>query len=148
MINPYSFTKENLKTGFKIDLDSHNINLAIFILTMEPSFVEFRIEFRYINKISKEMATIYARILNHYKFRYHVLFSASYCKTNVEDQRSDETDLFINLNFNHNLTETDIDNIDVKSQLEHHIQIQETKESGWSFDQTNSMKIFFIKLVN
>ena len=34
----------------------------------------------------------------------------------------------------HNLTESDIDNIDVRSQLAHQIQIQETKESGWIFD--------------
>ena len=41
---------------------------------------------------------------------------------NEEDQRSDETELFINLNINNNLTETDINYIDVQSQLEHQIQ--------------------------
>ena len=45
------------------------------------------------------------------------------------------------MNINNNLTETDIDNIDVKFQLEHQIQIQETKKSGWTFDKINSMKI-------
>ena len=55
---------------------------------------------------------------------------------------------FINLNINNNLTETDIDNIDIKSQLEHQIQIQETKETGWIFDKINSIKIRFYKLVN
>ena len=39
-------------------------------------------------------------------------------------------------------------NDDVKSQLEHQIQNQETKESGWIVDKVDSMKIFFIKLVN
>ena len=33
-----------------------------------------------------------------------------------EDQKSDEVDLFINLNVNNNITESDIDNIDIKSQ--------------------------------
>ena len=33
----------------------------------------------------------------------------------------------------------------LKSQLEHQIQIQETKESGWIFDKINSMKIRFYK---
>ena len=42
-----------------------------------------------------------------------------------------------------NITESDSDNIDVESQLEHQIQIQETKESGWIFDKINSMKIKF-----
>ena len=49
------------------------------------------------------------------------------------------------MNFNHNLTKTDINNIDVKSQLKHRIQIQGTKESGWIFDKFNSMKIRFYK---
>ena len=34
---------------------------------------------------------------------------------------------------------------DVRSQLEHHIQIHETKESGWIFDKINSMKMTFYK---
>ena len=64
---------------------------------------------------------------------------------NEEDQRNDEIELFINLNINSNLTETDINNIDVKSQLEHQIQVQETKESGWIFNKSNSTKIRFYK---
>ena len=91
------------------------------------------------------MATIYARLLNQYKFKYHILFSASFHKINEEDQRSDEFKLFINWNIDNNLTENDIDKIDIKSQLEHQIQIQETKESGWIFDKINSMKIRFYK---
>ena len=67
------------------------------------------------------------------------MFSTSFYKINEEDQRSDETKLFINLNNNKNLTESDIDNIVVKSQLEHQFQRQETKESGWVFDKINSM---------
>ena len=49
------------------------------------------------------------------------------------------------MNINHNLRETDIKNIDVKSHLEHQIQIHETKESGWFFDKTNSMEVKFLK---
>ena len=51
----------------------------------------------------------------------------------------------MNLKINNNLTESDIDNIDVKSQLEHQIQVQETKESGWISDKIISMKISFYK---
>ena len=83
------------------------------------------------------MATIYARLINQYKFKHHILFSASFYKINEEDQRSDEIELSINLKINNNLTETDINNIDVKSQLEHQIQVQETKETGWIFDKIN-----------
>ena len=65
------------------------------------------------------MATLYAKILNQDKFIYHKLFSASFYKINGEDQRSDEIEIFINLKVNQNLTESDINNTDIKPQLEH-----------------------------
>ena len=43
------------------------------------------------------------------------------------------------------MTESDIDNIDVTSQLEQQIQNQVMKESGWIFDKVNSMKLSFYK---
>ena len=46
----------------------------------------------------------------------------------------------MNLNVNSNLTEFDNDNHEIKSQLEHQIKIQETKESGWVFVENISMK--------
>ena len=46
MINPYYFTDEILKTGFKIYLESHNSNHATSILIITPSSTEFWIEFR------------------------------------------------------------------------------------------------------
>ena len=147
MINPYYFIDENLKIGFKINLESHNINHANSILTITPNFSEFDIEFRYINKIVKKLSNIYARLINQNKFKYHILFSASFYKINEEDQRHNEIDLYMNLKINHNLTESDIDNIDVRSQLEHQIQIQERKETGWIFDKIISMKISFYKTV-
>ena len=77
------------------------------------------------------MAILYAKLLNQYKFKYHIFFSDSFYKINKEDQRSEEIEFCINLNINILLTETDFDYIDIKSQLEYQIQIQETKESGW-----------------
>ena len=145
MINPYYFIHENLKIGCKINLESHNFSHANSILTITPKFPDFVIEFRYINKIIKKLSVIYARLVNQYKFKYHTLFSASFYKINEEDQRNNEIELYINLNNNHNLTESDIDNIDVRSQLEHQIQNQEMKKSGWIFDKISSMKISFYK---
>ena len=49
------------------------------------------------------------------------------------------------MNINHNLTATDINNIDVKSPLEYQIQQQEMKDSGWRFDKINSKTIYFYK---
>ena len=145
MINPYYFIDENLRNGFKINLESHNISLANSILTITPNFSEFGVELRYNNKIMKELSVIYARLINQYKFKYHTLFSASFYKINEEGQRYKEIELYINFKINHTLTESDIDNIDVRSQLENQIQNQEMKESGWIFDKINSMRISFYK---
>ena len=110
-----------------------------------PNFPDIAIEIRYINKISEEIATIYGRLINQYKSINHIIFSASFSKDNEEDQRDNETEVFIILIFNHNLIEIDINDIKVKSQLEHQFQIQETKESGWIFDKLNSLRTRFFK---
>ena len=127
MINPYYFIGENLKNGLKINLQSHSISHAISYLTIIPKYPEFGTEFRYINKIINELSVIYARLINQYKFKYHTLFSASFYKINEEDRRNNEIELFMNLKINNNLTESDIDNIDVRFQLEHQIQIQKQR---------------------
>ena len=145
MINPYYFTDRNLQVGFKINLDSHHINHLNSKLTIKPNFKEFGIEVRYINQIMKELSNIYARLINQYKFKYQTVFSARFDKQDENNQVLDETELVINLNINHNLTRTDIDNIDIRSPLEHQIQQQEMKDSGWRFDKINSMTIDFYK---
>ena len=145
MINPYYFIDKNLKIGFKIILESHNFSHANSILSIIPKFPEYGIEFRYINKIVKELSVIYARLINQYKFKYHKLFSASFYKINEEDQRDNHTELYINLKINNNLTESDIVNIDIRSQLGKSNSNARIKKSGWIFDKINSMKISFYK---
>ena len=93
----------------------------------------------------EELAVIYARIINQYKFNYQTVFSARIDEQDEDNQVLDETELFINLNFNHNLTQSEIDNIDVGSPLEHQKQQQQMKDSGWRFDKINSMTIYFYK---
>ena len=87
------------------------------------------------------MATIYGIWKNQYKYKCHILFSARFYEINEEDQRSDEIELFIFLNNNHKITESDNNNIDVKSQIQHQNQIQETTEKVWMFHKINSMKV-------
>ena len=67
--NPYYLIDENLKKGFKINLESHNISHANSILTITPNVPEFGTEFRYINKIIKELSVIYAILIIQYKFK-------------------------------------------------------------------------------
>ena len=147
MNNPYYFTDRALQIGFKINLDSHNLHHANSKITIIPNYPEFGIEVRYINKILKELAIIYARLINQYKFKYQTVFSARFDKQNEDGQLLDEIELFINLNMNYNITQSDIDNIDIKSPLEHQIQKQEMKDSGWRFDKINSMTIYFYETI-
>ena len=145
MINPYHFTDRNLRVGFKIILDSHHINHANSKLTIIPNSPEFGIEVRYINKVMKKMSFIFARLINHYKFKYQIVFSARFDKQEEDNQVLDETKMYIILNINHNLTQTDIDNFDVISPLEVQIKQQEMKDSEWRFNKINSMTIYFYK---
>ena len=39
-----------------------------------PNFPDIGIEKRFVNKFLKEMPTIYARLINRYKFKHHILF--------------------------------------------------------------------------
>ena len=64
MISPYYFIDRNLKNGFKINLESHNISHANSILTITCKYPDIGIEYRYINKIIKELSVIYARLIN------------------------------------------------------------------------------------
>ena len=96
-------------------------------MTIAPKIPEFGIEYRYNHKIVKELSIIYARLINQIKFIFHTLFSASFNKTNEEDQRYNEIELYINLKIIHNITESNLDTIDVTSQLKDRIDIQETK---------------------
>ena len=145
MINPYYFSERNLKVAYKINLDSHHINHLNSKLTITSNFENTGIEFRFINKIMREMAIIYARLINQYKFRYQTVFSARFDKQDEDGQLLDETELFINLNINQNLTQSDIDHINIIFPLERQIQQQEMKDSGWRFDKINSMTIYFYK---
>ena len=115
LLNPYYFTDRNLKVGFKFTLDSHHNNHANSKLTIIPNYPEFGIEVRYINKIMKEFFVIYARILNQCNFKYQTVFSATFDKQDEDNQVLDETELFNNLNINHNLTQNDLDSNGIKS---------------------------------
>ena len=119
-----------MNVGFNVTLESHHIIHANSKLLIKPNYPEFGIEVRYNNKIMKKLTVVYARLINQYKFKYQTVFSIRLDKQDEDNQVLDETELFDTLNINHNLTETDIDNIDVKSPLEYQIQQQEVKDSG------------------
>ena len=130
MINPYYFTDGALQVEFNITLESHHINHAKSKLISKLNYPEIGIEVRYTKKIMKELSVIFARKINQYKFKYQTVFSPKSDKQDEDNRVLDGTEIFINLTNNHTLTQTDIDNIDVKSPLEQQIQQQGMKDSG------------------
>ena len=74
------------------------------------------------------------------------MFLARFDKQDEDKQVLDETEFLIRININHKVTESDLDNIDIKSSLEHQIQQKEMKVSGWRINKVNSMTKFFYNI--
>ena len=81
MINPYYFTDRAIQVGFSISLERHRSNHAISRKKLQPNFSEFGIEFRYINKILKELAAIHVRLINQYKYKNQTVSFSKIRKT-------------------------------------------------------------------
>ena len=101
-------------------------------------FIEGNVELYYINHIIKQLSNIYVRLINQYKFRYQTVFLTVFDK-----QNGDEKELFIDLNISYNLTQSDIDKIDVISLLRHKIYNEEMTDFDWQFYKINSMTVYF-----
>ena len=71
------------------------------------------------------MATIYAKLISQFKFKYQCSFLARFDKQDEDGELLDEIELFINLKMNHNLTESDLKKINIQWDLERQIQQQE-----------------------
>ena len=78
MINAYHFILENLKSGFKINLESQNFIHANSILTTIPFYPDMGTETIQIFKTLNEMGNIYTRLTNQCTFNNFILFSAGF----------------------------------------------------------------------
>ena len=86
-------------------------------------------------KIIKELSVVYARLRNQYNINYQTVFPGKFDKQDEDNQVIDEIELFIILIINHNVTESDLDNIDIKTPLKQQIQAQEMKDLVWRLDK-------------
>ena len=118
-----------MQLELKIDKDSPCLTIII-----TPNKSEYEVEVRYIYHIIKQLSNIYARLINQYKFGYRTVFLVVFDKQN---------ELFIDLNISHNLTQNDIDMIDVISPLKHKIHDEKMKNSNWQFNKIISMTVYF-----
>ena len=102
----------------------------------------------YINKIFNEMRYIYAKFINQYKFNYQLSFMVLFKKFEEDGDIRKEAEMSINLNKINNLTQSEIDNVNIQWDLESRILNLETKESGWVFQRVNSMTISYYNIGN
>ena len=145
MLNPYYFKDKEFYDFLKINLNSHHINHLNSKITISDITEYISIDIYLINRLVREMATIYAKLIPQFKFKYQCTFLAYFDKQDEENGIYDEVELFINLKMNHILTESDLKKINVKLDLENQIQQQEMKDSGWRFVKIISMTIYFYK---
>ena len=63
------------------------------------------------------MVNTYARIINHYKFKDQTLFPARPAEQDEDDEVLDDIELYISLKVNENLTESDVELLDLNEIL-------------------------------
>ena len=88
---------------------------------------------------------MYPSLINLSKFKQRTVYSARFDKKDEGDQILDEIEFYINLKFNQNLTQSDIDIIHIRSQLDGQIENLGMEDRGWSFGI--SMTLNFYKTI-
>ena len=145
----HKFTDNILDIAYDITVDRHHKKDLISQITITSKFDNlFGIEMYYINDIFKEMAHIYAKFINQYKFKYQLSFMLLFNKFEENGDIRKEAEMVINLNMIINLTQSEIDNNNIQWEVEARKQNLEMRESGWHFQTVNSMTISFYNTGN
>ena len=144
----YKFTDNILNIAYDITVDSHHKKDLNSQITITSKFDNIGIEMYFIDKIFKEMSHIYAKFINQYKFKYQLSFMLLFYKFEEDGDIRKEADMPIILNMTNNLTQSEIDNVDLQWDLESRKQTIEMRESGWVFQRVNSMTISFYSTGN
>ena len=142
------FTDNILNIAYDITVDSHHKKNLNSQITITSKFDTFGIEMYYIDKIFKEMSHIYAKFINQYKFKYQLSFMLLFYKLEEDGDIRKEAEMPITLNMTNNLTQSEIDNVNIQWNVEARKQNLEMKESGWVFQRVNSMTISFYNTGN
>ena len=94
-------------------LESHHIIYINSKITVKPNHVE--IETIRIIKIEEQKSNMFAALVNQNKFEYQVIFSTKLDKLDDYDQVLVENELYVNLNTNQHITESDFGIVTVLS---------------------------------
>ena len=141
--NLYHFTDKTLKAACNIAVENYHDKNVNSTLTIAPKYEIIGIAEYHIDKIVIELAKIYATLVNQYKFIYQLSFLAFCNKYGEEEEITSQIELPNILTFTENLTQSDLNKIDIQWALENRIQKIEMKESGWNYQMINSMSIKF-----
>ena len=135
----YISTDDILNIAYDITVDRYHKKDLNSQITTTSKFDILGKERKYINRKFEEMSHIYAKFQNQYNFKYQLSFMALFNKFEEDGDIRKEAEMSINLNMANNLTQSEIDNVNVQGVLESRIQNLEMKESGWVFQRFNSM---------
>ena len=112
--NQYYFTDRKLKIAYDINIDNHHDKHANSMITITSKFNNIGIDISHINKLMEEISHIYAKLINQYKFKYQSTFLVLFNKYGEDNEITSEVQLPITLGITHNLTQTEIDNINIQ----------------------------------
>ena len=144
----YKFKDETLDKIYDITIDRHHNKELNSQITITSKFDNTGIEMYFIDKIFKEMAHIYSQFVNQYKFKYQLSFMLLFCKFEEDGDIIKEAEMTVTLKMTNNLTQSEIDNVNIQWDLETRKQNLEMQESGWVFQRVNSMTISFYNTGN
>ena len=122
-----------------------NLNSQI---TITSKFDDTGMEMNFVDKILKEMSHINANFINQYKFKYQLSFMLLFYNFEEDGDIRKEAEMPINLNMTNNLTQSEIDNVNVQWDLESRKQSLEMRESGWVFQTVTLMTISYYNAGN
>jgi len=97
--NQYYFTDRILKVAYDINIDNHHEKHAISIITITSKFDNIGIDINHINRIMVEMANIYAKLINQYKFKYQLTFLVLFNKYGENNEIISEIELPITFKY-------------------------------------------------
>ena len=91
MTNPFYCFDRAIQVGFNNTLESHHNNRTYSKLNIQRDYLEN--EMKYVKTFLKEIATMYAKLINQNKIKYQTIIPARFDKQDKDGQVLDEIEL-------------------------------------------------------
>ena len=109
--NLYYFTDRKLKIAYDININNHHDKHANSVKSITSKFYKIGVHMIHIKMIMIEMSNKTAKLMIQYIFKYHLTSLLLFNKHGEDNEKISEIELPITLSINHNLTQSDFDNI-------------------------------------